>query len=62
MKERLRRLGSVLWVNDGKLPKILLLCYPSGAKRKVVVPELGGKRSYEKILKRIGVSWEGGKQ
>ena len=41
MRERLRWLGHVLWMKDGRLPKIFLFSQPSKAKPKACRPRSG---------------------
>ena len=62
MKERLRRLGHVLWLKDDRLPKIVLFGQPSGTTRKAGRPCLGWEDVINKDLKEMGTSWEGVKR
>ena len=60
MRERLIWLGHVLWMNDDRLPKIVLFDQPSRANRKVDRPRW--KDVIKKDLRKMGTSWDGVKR
>ena len=61
-RERLKWLGHVLRMKDGRLPKIVLFGQPSRAKRKVGHPRLEWEDFIKKDLKEMGNFSEGAKR
>ena len=59
MRERLRWLGNILRMKDGRLPKIVLFGQPSRAKQKGSLRRLRWEDVINKDLKEMGASWEG---
>ena len=56
MRERLRWLGHVLRMKDGRLPEIDLFCQPFWAKQKASCPRIGWEDVIKKDLKETGTS------
>jgi hypothetical protein len=54
MRDRLKWVGNVLRMKDGRLPKIVLFGQPSWAKRKAGRPRLGWEDVIKKYLKKMG--------
>jgi len=54
MRERLRWLGHILWMNDNRLPKTVLFSQPSRAKRKAGHPQLGWEDIVKKDAREMG--------
>ena len=61
-KKRLRRLGQVLWMKDGRLPKIILSTNRLGLNGNQSSSFRAGKDVIKKDLKEMRTSWEGVKR
>ena len=62
MRERMRRVGQVLWRKDNRLPKIVLDGHPSKTKRKSSRPQIVCEDVASEDLREIETSWEGYKE
>ena len=61
MRERLRWIGHVLWMEKDRWPKIVFFGQPSKAKRKAGCPRLGWEDIVKK-LREMGNSYEDAKR